>query len=284
VGGGAVPSEFASSYRFRERLVETLRLVVQRYLLQVNLPILMNMIRARLILARTKETISFLPGWARRKAILIPETALNVALFPFNPEQRSAVCFTKTIVIVYAGRILSWKNLHLAIMAFMELLRRYPNLSGRIRFDIYGDGPYMTVCKQLAGPEADRSIFFHGFVNRAILMDRLSTSHLFIHLSVKDTAATAPMEAMALGLPVVCIKHGGMGNLVDTTCGMPLEPSAPSQIIEETILTLRELVDDRERLLRLSLVARQRIERLFTWEYRIDQYNKILQKLLRDSA
>lgn len=278
VGGGVVPEAFSADYRLRERLVEAVRFLVQRYLRWVNLPMLCNMFRARLILARTEETLALLPGWARRKATLVPETALDLARFPYDPQQRRDLCRSATLVLVYAGRILSLKNLHLAVTGFRELLRRYPQLAGRIRFDIYGEGPYLPVCRQLAGEE--ESIVFHGFLERDLLMERLRQAHLFVHLSVKDTAATAPMEAMALGLPVICVNSGGMGNLVDDACGVLLEPSHPGQIVESLVEVLRELAEDRERLLQLALAARQKIERSFSWERRIEQYNEILKREL----
>ena len=282
VGGGLVPKAFAESYRFRERLIESLRCFTLRYLSRINIPVLLGMVRAGLILVRTDETLKLLPDWARRKAAVIPETALDLKLFPCDTEQRRELCFADTLVIVYAGRILSLKNLHLAVAAFRAVLKRYPNLSGRIRFDIYGEGPYLTVCREMAGDETGSSIFFHGFIDRKVLMEKLKSAHLFIHLSVKDTAATAPMEAMALGLPVICVNCGGMGNMVDSGCGILLDPSSPGHIIEGSIIAISELFGDRDRLLNLSLNARQKIERTFTWESRAEQYNQILQKNWKD--
>jgi glycosyltransferase involved in cell wall biosynthesis len=153
-----------------------------------------------------------------------------------------------------------------------------------VRFDIYGEGPYLPVCRTQAGDEADRSVVFHGFIDREILLKRLRDAHLFVHLGAKDTAATAPMEAMALGLPVICIQCGGMGNLVDETCGVPLKPSTSEQIVEEAVEQFRKLAEDRERLLNLSIAAREKIEREFDWERRIEQYNDIVRRELADSV
>jgi glycosyltransferase involved in cell wall biosynthesis len=283
VGGGVVPASFAANYRMLEKGVESLRFFALRYLRWINLPMLLNMFRARLILARTEDTVTFLPGWARSKAKLLPETALNVSHFPFDRLQRQRVCKEDLFTVVYAGRIMSLKNLHLAVQAFRTLLDRYPQLSGRVGFDIYGEGPYQQICRDLAGDEAGRSIIFHGFIARETLLERLRDAHLFVHLSAKDTAATAPMEAMALGLPVICIKCGGMGNLVDETCGILLEPSKPERIVEETVESFRKLAEDRELLLNLSIASREKIEREFDWERRIEQYNDIVRRELADN-
>lgn len=282
VGGGVVPSSFSGNYRLQERAVEALRFFALRYLRWINLPILLNMLRARLILVRTEDTVALLPRWARARAILLPETALDISLFNFDSRQRQHVCQEGIFTVVYAGRILSLKNLHLAIKAFKTLLDRYPHLAGRVRFDIYGDGPYQPVCLSLAGEEAGNSVVFHGFIDREKLLEKLRNAHLFVHLSAKDTAATAPMEAMALGLPVICINCGGMGNLVDEACGILLEPSTPDRIVAETVEEFRKLAEDRERLLNLSIAAREKIERAFDWKRRIEQYNAIVQTELVD--
>lgn len=278
VGGGVVSAVYAKKYCLRDRFVELLRCFVQRYLSWLNLPILLSMARARVILARTNETIGLLPKWARRKAILLPETALDLSLFSYDDQQRYDVCRSAMFVFVYAGRILALKNLHLAITAYRELLCRYPYLYGRVRFDIFGDGSYLSACRKLAGDEAGRSIIFHGLIDRSTLFEKLREAHLFVHLSGKDTAATAPMEAMALGLPVICLNIGGMGNLVDNSCGVILENSDPKNIIQEVVDAMYTLIENRERLLELSLSARQKVEHSFCWERRIEQYNNILKK------
>ncbi|MBT0666184.1 glycosyltransferase [Geobacter pelophilus] len=280
VGGGVVPAVFAENYRIREWLVENLRLIVLKSLKWLNLPALLNMWRARLILVRTWETLDYLPLWARKKAILVPETALDPGRFPYSRKERRDTCCREMFNIVYAGRIMSLKNLHLAVTAFRELLARNPLLAGFVRFDIYGDGPYLPVCRELAGDEAGRAIIFHGFVDRAVLLEKLREAHLFIHLSVKDTAATAPMEAMALGIPVICVKAGGMMNLVDDTCGVPLEQSSPELLVPAVINELKTLVTDRERLFALSCAARAKVEQSFSWERRIEQYNEIVKREL----
>jgi glycosyltransferase involved in cell wall biosynthesis len=280
VGGELVPPAFSRGYGWRARLVEMARCLIQRYLCRLNVPILLGMSRARLILVRTEETRAFLPKWAQKKAVLLPETALELERFPFDPSQRSDLSRRQILTVVYAGRIILWKNLHLAIKAFVKLLRDNPELLGRVRFEIYGDGPFLPHCRELAGDDAGRSIFFHGFIDRATLLDRLQDAHLFVHLGVKDTAATAPMEAMALGLPVICLNCGGMANLVTEGCGVLLEASTPEVVVAEVAERLHEFALDRQRLLTLSLAARERVVRSFAWQRRVEQYNDILQKEL----
>ena len=282
VGGGVVPANFSAGYGLKARLAETMRCLIQRYLRWLNVPALLGMARARLILVRTEETRTFLPRWAQGKAVLLPETALDPGRFPFDPEQRRGLSRSETLTVVYAGRVLPLKNLHLAISAFIKLLRAHPELAGRMRFEIYGDGPQLQHCRELAGEDVWSSIAFHGLIDRASLLERLRDAHVFVHLSVKDSVANAPLEAMALGLPVICLNCGGMGNLVDASCGVLLEASSPEGVVADVMEELHGLALDRERLLMLSLAARERVERSFSWPSRIERYNEILRREWRD--
>jgi len=276
VGGGTIPTAQSEEFRLKERVGERVRRVILNHFRKINIPILLGMRKARLVLARTEETFRYLPQWACRKAVLLPETAIDPSLLCYDSAQRRAFSLEEPFSVIYAGRILHWKNLHLAIDAFRKTLMSAPELRGKLRFDIYGDGPYMQVCRDIAGDEDGRSIIFHGVVDRALVLERLRKAHLFIHLSLKDTAATAPLEAMAMGVPVVTLKCGGMTNLVDDDCGFIFEPGDPSRIVVLVAALIMKTARDRNLIADLSLAAREKIEKEFTWERRIDQYQQIL--------
>ncbi len=276
VGGGVVARAMSREYSLRGRITEIIREAVLRSMKWINIPILLNMAKAKIILARTGETVGFLPQWARAKARVIPETALDISHFAFEPRLRQEACHSAKIIIVYAGRILALKNLHIAIHAFLKFMSTYPELAGQVHFDIYGDGPHYSICRDVAGNEAGRSVVFHGRIERDLLLEKLKSAHLFVHLSAKDTAATGPMEAMALGLPVVCLKVGGMADLVNESCGYAIYPGSPEQIINRVVEILHEVVTNRELLIKLSLGAREKVESSFTWQRRIEQYNMII--------
>jgi glycosyltransferase involved in cell wall biosynthesis len=67
-----------------------------------------------------------------------------------------------------------------------------------------------------------------------------------------------------------------MTNLVDETCGFALEPAGSAKIVKQVADLLLEAAKNRERLHSLSLAAREKIEKSFTWECRINQFQKIL--------
>ena len=73
------------------------------------------------------------------------------------------------------------------------------------RLVIIGDGPMRQSLERQAGP----NVSFLGAVSREVIIDRLSRARSLILPGVEDFGIT-PLEAMALGTPVVAFREGGV--------------------------------------------------------------------------
>jgi glycosyltransferase involved in cell wall biosynthesis len=60
----------------------------------------------------------------------------------------------------------------------------------------------------------------------------------FIFPSLHDSGGLVVLEALADGLPVVCLKLGGPGTLVNNSCGIVIEASARSE--DEVVASLAD--------------------------------------------
>lgn len=116
-----------------------------------------------------------------------------------NPDNR----------VVTVGRLNPQKNQKLLIKAFAEISDNYKDYT----LEIYGDGPLKTDLESL--------IKELGMENRIILMgtykdvlDRIYGSRLFVMTSNYEGMPNALIEAMCLGIPVICS---------DCPCGGPRE-------------------------------------------------------------
>ena len=69
---------------------------------------------------------------------------------------------------------------------------------------VIGDGPMRKTLERAAGPNAT----FAGSVSREVILDHLSRTRVLILPGVEDFGIT-PVEAMALGTPVVAFRAGG---------------------------------------------------------------------------
>lgn len=73
-------------------------------------------------------------------------------------------------------------------------------------------------------------------------------------------------EAMACGLPVVCLRLGGPGLLVDETCGRTIAAIRPEQAVEDLAAAMLELAEDAPLCRRLGAAASHRAKATMSWD------------------
>lgn len=93
------------------------------------------------------------------------------------------------------GRIVRDKRFDIAIEACNKL---------RLPLTVIGKGPHLNELKKIAGP----TITFTGYASHEELVELAQKATAFIFPSEEDFGI-APVEALALGLPVIAYKSGG---------------------------------------------------------------------------
>lgn len=159
--------------------------------------------------------------------------------------------------VVYVGHFLYLKGMHLGLAGFSGLLKHYPDA----RLSMIGNGPDEARWRRLAeqlGVAA--SIDWMPWVSQAELTDLYRDHDVLLFPSLHDSGGMVVLEAMQHGLPVVCLKLGGPGVMVDETCGIALDTSGHSDrsLVEALADGLVELFTDCEGLARKSAGARKR--------------------------
>jgi glycosyltransferase involved in cell wall biosynthesis len=128
---------------------------------------------------------------------------------------------------VYAGRLVAWKGVHLALAALAE-----PEAAGW-ELHCYGDGPARrsaAATVQRLGL-ADR-VHFHGARPRAEVWAALASAHALLHPALREAAGWVVAEAQAVGCPVVCVDWAGPATLLTRGGGVAVAPGrgAPSRL------------------------------------------------------
>jgi glycosyltransferase involved in cell wall biosynthesis len=201
VGGGVgTPWRLARGLGVRGFFYEVARTLVRSVGRFLNPLARASWRRADLILAQNEETRQWLPRDHQAKAAVFPNVVLDGIPGTHRHDRHQ--------VLLFAGRLIGWKGASLAIRA----LERLPDW----RLIVCGDGPDSGRLRRMAarGGLEDR-VEFRGWVKRADLLHTMrDEASVFVFPSFHDEAGWVVVEAMASGLPVVCLDLGGPPILV----------------------------------------------------------------------
>lgn len=122
---------------------------------------------------------------------------------------------------------------------------------GGIELHIYGEGKERERLESLCGNYLGKEIVFHGRVERKHLQEVYRNSDIVLNTSLHDSGCLVVLEAMANGLPVICINTGGPKILTTDKCAIKIEPCAKEELlykIREKILYLIKNKHECERM------------------------------------
>ena len=225
---------FASAERIYVTSRETLRLMPRRF--------------------RNKVQIELAIGAEEESAPLIGRI-----LPPRRPQDR---CFR----VVYAGRFIDCKGMHLGLPAFARLVDADPDA----RLTMVGAGPEERRWRKLAedlGIAAN--VEWLPWQDREAMASLYSDHDVLLFPAMHDSGGMVILEAMNHGLPVVCLKLGGPATLVNETCGYAVDPAGKDvgQVVQEMGDALTGLAQDTTRR-PLAQAARLRC-RDFSWREKV---------------
>ena len=162
---------------------------------------------------------------------------------------------------VCSGRLVDHKATDLAIRALARA-------DAGLRLDIYGDGerrPALEALVRELGLEA--RVEFKGWLPRhEDLLDALRAYRGFVFPSLAEANGIAMQEAMSMGLPVITLKWGGPAMLADDDSALFVLPDSEEAVVVGIAMAMNRLAHDPSLAESLSIKARARAERLFTWD------------------
>jgi glycosyltransferase involved in cell wall biosynthesis len=178
----------------------------------------------------------------------------------------------KNFVIGTVSNLVKRKGIKHLIIAFGKMLNEYPNL----KLLIIGDGPLRTDLELLVRElNLASHVKFKGFVEdvKSYLLDM----DIFVLPSLEEALGLAIIEAMAMSLPVVASKIGGIPEVVeDGTTGLLVDPGNP----EELSCAMRYLLSNPELLRAMGENGRKRSEQCFNNDILISKYEQVYRELI----
>lgn len=142
--------------------------------------------------------------------------------------------------------------------------------SSDINFDIIGTGK--EYCADLYSPY-EHFVHFLGRVPFDVLLEKLSSSHIFIFPTMGEGFGLVLLEAMAAGLPVITTKNcGGADIVLENENGFLIDVGNTDALVEK-ILWFKNHPKDNERMSMNAISTAQ----IYTWEkYEMGIFNSIV--------
>lgn len=188
---------------------------------------------------------------------------------PDAPDSIPREARAGVIRLMYAGQLERRKGLELSLRALAQVSA---DKECDWSFDIFGTGPDRERLSALA---ADLGIAgklrFHGAVPQADVMRHFQQADAFLFTSVRDTSGGVNLEAMAHGLPVICLAHQGVGDITDETCAERVAPGPIPETIQGLAEAIIRLAGDPARRAAMGAAAARRAMTRFSWDEKFDR-------------
>lgn len=199
----------------------------------------------------------------REQLAFVPEESVEIAPMGVDKEtyRRS------TPYAPYAGdgelRLISCARLH-PRKGHQEAIRAVSILRQRgaaVRLTVLGEGEHRASLENLVDELGLRdAVELPGATDESQVRAALESSHIFVLASHAEPLGVAIMEAMAMEMPVVTTRAGGVPELVDDgETGMLVSPQAPEELAD----AIEAIASDPDRAARMGVAARKRIEAKF---------------------
>lgn len=273
VGGAEhAPPVFYREFGWRIRVVEALRRLLQQ--VAPFSPLLRwTAQNATLSIGVTKETVAALRQLGATKILQMPAVALSDGEVTALTKENG--CTNEPPRVLYVGRLIAWKGVHLALRALAACEAKDLTLR------VIGDGPLRERLEQEAQTLGIASrVEFLGDRPRNEVLEACRDADGFIYPSLHDSGGNAVIEAMAAGLPVIHLAYGGPDFLVPKDAGWKVQTLEPVDAVKGLTAALNELASNQAERRQRGEVAQQHVMTHHTWRGRGAMFRVLYANLL----
>ena len=120
----------------------------------------------------------------------------------------------------------------------------------------------------------DSRCSWHGWVERDKAIGIAKRGHVMVITSLLDLTSTVSLEALSLGLPVICLDHCGFADVVTPDCGIKIPVTTPKQVSIDIARAIESLWNDETYRRRLCAGAIKRAAD-FSWNKKMEVLNSV---------
>jgi glycosyltransferase involved in cell wall biosynthesis len=189
---------------------------------------------------------------------MLPDSALRNDSYPDEFEHSST---PDRLNLLWAGKLLRWKGLDLALIAMKDL-----GVKARVHLTVAGDGPltrdFESTVKRLGLRDI---VTFRGRVPWLEMSKEFLRADAFLFTSLRDSFGSVALEATSYGLPIVTLDIGGAGTFLPAGAAIKIKPSSVKGTASALAGAILRLRDDPSLRHGMGLAARRFAESM-SWE------------------
>lgn len=168
-------------------------------------------------------TRDLLPKPLRKKCVFLADGAIEPDIIDKHIRKNRE---DDVVRLVATSRFIHTKNI-VTIIEAMHLLPKNLN----VHLTLVGSGPEEKRIKNLIEQyQLNDKIDHIPFVPRDDVFKILESSDIYLFASLKEACNLSLLEAMAIGLPVICLNWTGMALSTDDRSAIRLKPTTPEQM------------------------------------------------------
>ncbi|AFY43988.1 glycosyltransferase family 4 protein [Nostoc sp. PCC 7107] len=261
VGGGELtPKSFWQSLNFRSKIYEFIRNTAC-FVGECDPFVHLTAKRSILAWATTEDT-------AKRLQYLGAKNVQIYSQLGISPEELASFADTspphKSIIrFISVGRLLHWKGFHLGLLAFAKA-----NISNS-EYWFVGEGSERKHLEKITHELGIyQQVKFWGSLSRNDTLSKIRHSQVLVHPSLHDSGGLVCLEAMSVGLPVICLNLGGPALQVTEETGFKIQANTPIQTVNDIAQAMISLVAEPKLRLKMGEAGKNRVRDVFSWEFK----------------
>lgn len=265
-GGDEIPKVYMRTFSWRQRVFEKLRSLVNA-MVKIDPLMWLTYATAENVFFTSEGHLGRVPSFVLKKASV--ELAIGT-------EKNNLVSSASRVTegggnhqggrLLFVGRFLSLKGMDIGLQSFSQVKKVYPNAT----LTMVGDGPEKARWQELAVKlGVDSSVDWKGWLPKSEVQHLYSEHDIFFFPSLRDSGGFVVLEALQNAMPVVCLRLGGPGVIVNDSCGRAV---VAENNVDETIIQLSNAVLETLNMIKEdSLLADRCVSRaeFFEWEHLI---------------
>ena len=273
VGGmEMIPLPYLKGSGFKQNLFCRIKNTINKWQYKYSPNVRGAIKRSNAIIAAVKGVQDVITSYYHKDSTLINET--GVTLLPDIIRREKT---TNQFHIIWIGKFDFRKRLDIALKTIA--ITKNPH----IQLHICGSGnpSQENFYKHLADNyQISQQCHWYGKVEHDKIFELMENCDLFFFTSIMEATSTVVLEAISVGLPILCFNICGFGPLVKSFAGVAIELSTPDRSAHEFSQIINHFVSHQEELDAISTTEIKNRERL-SWEKKAQQMVEIYYKAKR---